>query len=648
MVAVLLVEDYGVSQDEDLMRRIAIENYRYLAGETEQVAHGVFVDRGHKYYGALFQLGALMAERALGLEASETGRPLRGIYLLRHLMTHMSFVLGALFCGFLAFRLTRRWWLGLLAMLLFLLHPRLYAHSFFNSKDIPFLAVFALALLLTHRAFVRNTLGAFVLSGVAVGIATGLRVTGLMLLAAVPMMRALDLWFAGSAKEKQSALWTASAFCVATIGAWYATMPALWSNPLEVVDLVKSSRKYDAFSALFGGDLIHVDTWPIHYVPTWFAITCPPAALLLGTIGALGALRTGCLRPKEALRLGDVRFRLLLVGCLVVPVVATIAMRSTLYDGWRHFQFLWAPFCVLAALGAQWVAGRRRVQQAAAYGATVAGLTATGTAMADLHPHQQVYFNFLVDRATPERLGQQYEIVYWGATYRQGLEWLRERYPARTLRVGDGGRRNAGRNLRILPAADRRKLAYSKLGADAYLAEARDYFRLAAIPQEPVLHRIRAYNSTLLVVTSPMLGGGIPQDVIDARREGFRDASEGRLVAADYFTIRVADNRRLLRYARTGCSEADAAVRFFLHVFPDDVADLPRRARIHEFDNHDFAIRRFGGPVDGNCYAAVPLPDYPIARIRTGQFLGGVDRLWTAEFALPGVRAARDARNAGE
>ena len=42
------------------------------------------------------------------------------------------------------------------ATLLFLLHPRLYAHSFFNSKNLPFLAMFMVALFLTHPAFKRG------------------------------------------------------------------------------------------------------------------------------------------------------------------------------------------------------------------------------------------------------------------------------------------------------------------------------------------------------------------------------------------------------------------------------------------------------------------------------------------------------------
>ena len=35
-----------------------------------------------------------------------------------------------------------------------------------------------------------------------------------------------------------------------------------------------------------------------------------------------------------------------------------------------------------------------------------------------------------------------------------------------------------------------------------------------------------------------------------------------------------------------------------------------------------------------NCIAVVPLPAYPVATVRTGQY-DGTGALWTAEFALP-------------
>ena len=53
----------------------------------------------------------------------------------RHYATHLFWLGGGFACFLLARRLFGSGPLALLAMLLFLLHPRLYAHAFFNSND---------------------------------------------------------------------------------------------------------------------------------------------------------------------------------------------------------------------------------------------------------------------------------------------------------------------------------------------------------------------------------------------------------------------------------------------------------------------------------------------------------------------------------
>ena len=91
---------------------------------------------------------------------------------------------------------------------------------------------------------------------------------------------------------------------------------------------------------------------------------------------------------------------------------------------------------------------------------------------------------------------------------------------------------------------------------------------------------------------------------------------------------------RTLHYVRGRCSPADTAARFFLHVVPRDADDLPAERRASGFGNLDFAFADRGAAAGGRCLASAALPDYPVARVRTGQFADG-RRLWEGEFALP-------------
>ncbi len=87
-----------------------------------------------------------------------------------------------------------------------------------------------------------------------------------------------------------------------------------------------------------------------------------------------------------------------------------------------------------------------------------------------------------------------------------------------------------------------------------------------------------------------------------------------------------------LVYVKEERCDPDLEPRFFLHIFPERADDLPARRKEHGFDNMDFHLAWWDASVDGMCAARVPLPDYPIAGIRTGQFTPGEGELWEATF----------------
>ncbi len=88
-----------------------------------------------------------------------------------------------------------------------------------------------------------------------------------------------------------------------------------------------------------------------------------------------------------------------------------------------------------------------------------------------------------------------------------------------------------------------------------------------------------------------------------------------------------------LIYIKQGCSAQDARARFFLHAWPQDEAALPAARKPYGMDNLDFHFRKYGVVIDGACVAVRPLPDYEIARIRTGQYAPERGALWQTEIA---------------
>ena len=641
IVGVAVVDDYGVSGDEPAQRQAANAVAAYALGASEELPYtgadyalGVSEElpyEHNRYYGVAFEMPLLLIERALGLQDT------RHIYLTRHLITHLFFIAGGFACGMLVYRMLGSRWIAALAMLMFMLHPRLYAHSFFNPKDVPFAATLLIALYLTHRAFRRDTLGAFLLCGIVVGLAINLRPFGLTLLALIPAMRALDIRQASGGEERKRILLASAAFLAAALAAVYITHPYYWENPLRFIEGVRVLSQHPTLvENLFMGEIYRSDAAPWSYIPVWFAITAPPLTLTLGAIGCAAVCWKAVARPFAALRDRETRFGILLLGCVAMPVAVAIILQSNIYNGWRHMYFLWAPFCLLAAVGLHtitnirmgggiwkvgallpgWVRGGYRLhmaRRALAYGVVGAGLITTLTAMASLHPHQQVYFNALVDTKTPGALSKRYDMDYWRMAHRQSLERLLARYPDDTLRVWGGDR-----NARILPQSDRERIVHT-LAPDADFYFSRFHYRRDT-PNPPTLHSIEAYGSAIAFILAPNS---------DAYRDHYRAEyndieANGTLLAQSAFDIYAHNGA--LRYLSANCAPllTDADYGVFLHIIPNDPADLPADSRELGFENRDFliagrlALFTHTAFFDDKCVTRRPLPAYPIARIITG------------------------------
>ena len=104
----------------------------------------------------------------------------------------------------------------------------------------------------------------------------------------------------------------------------------------------------------------------------------------------------------------------------------------------------------------------------------------------------------------------------------------------------------------------------------------------------------------------------------------------GPPVAQSDFNVYLRDNA--LTYLKSPCAPADTNARFFLHITPANPADLPAANRERGFANLDFHFADRGAYAGGICAATIDLPDYPIDRVHTGQFVSGEGSLWRVEF----------------
>ena len=622
VAGVAVVDDFGVSWDEAVSRTYAPRVLDYvLEGRPLPNYFG-------RYYGVAFEMPLLLVERLLGLTDS------RAIHLTRHLLIHLFFLTGGWFCYLLAYRLFGDRYLALFALLLFLLHPRLYAHSFYNDRDIPFLAAFMIALYLLERACRRGSAAAFAACGVGVGALVNLRIMGVLLFAAALGLRALDLLQARGPAARRRVLAGAAAFVLAAAGTLYAISPYLWLDPLAIVDAFAALNRTPYHpTMLFQGEPVRWPWLPPHYLPTWMAITTPPATLLLSLIGVAAAVRAGIVNPRSVAANTGVRFAWLLIACLALPLAAVVAARSSIYNGWRHVYFLYAPWCLLAVYGLRALLAaarrlaarlprgigllRRHLAARGVYALAAAALAGAAVDAVRLHPYQQTYFNFLVDRRTPEYLRTQYRMLYWGTEFREALEYLLARFPGATLHVDSDNHLPLSLNRLILPAEERRRIVIADAEHSPHFFIHRKTFRDDSLA--PVLHRLRIYRNTVLMVTAVDLSLVDDGEAADGFHAAYRAAVAGEPLIRSDFDLYLDGGT--LTYVKEACGPEDTAHRFLLQAVPASVEDLPLIYRQAGSRPLDFRFGRFGVRLDGRCLIRRPLPDYPLRALEVARRL---------------------------
>ena len=628
LVGVLVLDDYHGSYDAPHQRPIGKAALDYLAGDGDHAFKQTFAPHD-RYYGAAFEAPLILIERIFGLEG-------RSIYLSRNILTHLLFLIGGVFCYLLALRMFNSRWLALLALVLFLLHPRIYAHSFNNSKDIPFLVMFMVSLWLVHRAFRRDTLAAFLLCGAGVGLLVNLRIMGVLLFAAVLALRALDLSFASSREERMRITLRGAGFALIATLTYYASLPVLYTDPVgrfaELLSVLSAHPREDY--SLFRGEWFYPrDGPPFDYVPVWVGITTPPATLLLALAGR--ALR----RPLHALRDGPLRFGLLLLALPMATAAAVVVLESNIDGGWHHLYFLYAPLLLLAVCGFHWLASSLRGRWAGvgAYALLGAAMAVTVVSMVRMHPFQHAYFTLLTDRTTPERLVFRYPVDYFKFFGRAALADIAEDHPSGPVFLSlvlNG----VSHERHYFHPDDRKRF----IGARDFRSGERNFLQLRdgwPCPADGV-YAVRLYASTHHCMVDPVGWLG------ERRREAL---ARDPLLRSVYDIHR--DGRRLT-YLRDGCPREDVGkTRLFLHVVPRDASDLPPWSRERGFDNLDHFLRGGTARIDGDCVGVVDLPDYPIAAIRTGHLTDdGV--LWEAYIPFgdgaPDYAIARRDALAGE
>jgi hypothetical protein len=443
-------------------------------------------DRGFLDYPSYLQLPqhGPFAETVIAVVQRLTGED----WTTRGIVTGIFAVLGVLFVALCGLELGG-WWVALLAATGLAFYPRYFGAMFNNSKDIPFAAAMTLVLYLALRLVRRwdepgrAWVGASVAVGAAIGAAASMRVVALGWFV-VLLLLAAGRWWRTRRFDRAARLVgrRKEALAAGLVGgtAW-AAMCVLWPyvalEPVtNLIDSVRSMTAYPWDGIIpFDGQIYFGRALPFWYIPEWLVIGSPVHVIALAGLGIVLALNARELGGRI-----DARQSLCLLA-FVVPVVLLIGLRSTLFNGLRHFIFVVPVLVLFGALAlvrlGTWLSTPRVAGRAIAASGVLLALGGQGEAlvsMARLHPYEYAYFSPLIGGFSGA-VGR-YELDYWGECDQRAAEWLAghgDDLPLAHRPATVGGNAMGDQYMRYLPA-DRYLPAGSDRPPDVVIWSTRD------------------------------------------------------------------------------------------------------------------------------------------------------------------------------
>lgn len=419
-----IYKDYGISWDGPIQRIVGGSNVRFICEQTaicEVDDHlrsfPTLPNLRDRDYSPLHEIVLSTIEWQFGITDPQS------VFQTRNLLNFLLFFIGSLaFFQFVSESIGNRLY-GLLGIAIIVLTPRIFAHSFFNTKDLAFLSGIMICLYTLNRALCHPSLKNVILHAITTGIAIDLRIMGVTILCCTLAALAID-----SFKNKNTTLLTIKnsvIYILVTFAIVVLFFPHLWHRPaINFAEAFSAMAHFRWDSTVkFAGTMLRAVNLPWYYAPGWIAVSTPPAYLI--SIIA-GILLVSIKILKNHLRFwssSEERMAYICYALTLGPLFAVITLKSVLYDGWRQLYFIYPPAVFLAVVAIKYCIGNLEEKprlRAAAAGVIATTLAGYAYLMVQNHPHQNSYMNFMAGT----RPSFTYDVDYWGISNKEALQHI--------------------------------------------------------------------------------------------------------------------------------------------------------------------------------------------------------------------------------
>ncbi len=460
------VKDYGTTNDEYTQRLKGLITLNYVGNlflpnitkkfkADKELPSFEDVPEQLRYYGgSIIHAPLAFFEVLLGIKDK------KNVFLFKHYLFFLIYFLS-LICFFEIIRKRfKSWKYGFLGVLVLFFTPRIFANSFYNNLDMPFMAFTIISVNFGIRLIENIKFKNIFLFSFFSAIAIDVRLMAIL----IPSIFSVTLFFNGIKKNNiLSSLKIILILFLLTLLMTILFWPFLWDNPLtNLVNVFKNLANHPLdINTFYLGEILNVKNIPWHYVFVWIFITTPIIYILTFFLGLSLFIKNTFQIVPSKINYIDIIFLLI----LFIPILIVILLGSTLYNGWRHLYFVYPFLVFFIVYGVYFFSDFKNFFKINIFLIILfLGIIDTAFWMTKNHPHQYVFFN----RVIAKNAYKNFELDYMAASYKENLEYLIKNEDKKSYKIWNSSETKLFYPLFSLKDSERTKIIESEKNEAEY------------------------------------------------------------------------------------------------------------------------------------------------------------------------------------
>ena len=451
LLGINIYSDYGLTLDDEVYLKNGEFYFEYIKiiflGDNSDVLSKNIEDLSKELSGelnpfnapVLFELPLVFITKILNINNSKE------IYEHTHLFNFIIFFIALIFFFRFIDKKFNSTFYSLLSIVVLCFSPRIFAESFYNSRDIFFLSLFIFYLYAANNFLFKQNFKTVIYFSITSAWIIYAKVVGV-----VPVVLFIFFYYLNSMKKNNSNLreFKIIFFIIVLIVLFiYIFWPYLWSDPINNLLhsfkwMIDAQNDHVVINYYFGQHISSTNT-PWHYRVVFFLISTPISVLFFFIIGLIltfiqivnGFIKINEVRTDPWIN-KDELINFYLFSVIVIVTFASIKFSPSQFCSWRHIYFLYPIVIFYFLIGLKFLVSlfKNVKYKNSFFLLIIINFIYIFYWNYTYHPNQQVFFNYI----SKDYAKKNFDLDYWGLSNLYSIKYILEnnhKYPIKMATI---------------------------------------------------------------------------------------------------------------------------------------------------------------------------------------------------------------------